>query len=147
MLYPIIGHNDWPRRHRCWTRMCAASRELVNVAIAHISHPFRREAADPDEASRQGTVMSATFQLEGEEFYALNGGPQFSFTPAISFFVNCETQEEVDDLWEERVIAPRGLSCSRRGRDDDLPRHRRLMHRAVEGENAFIVERHHERRL
>jgi predicted 3-demethylubiquinone-9 3-methyltransferase (glyoxalase superfamily) len=49
----------------------------------------------------KGTVMSATFQLEGEEFFALNGGPQFSFTPAISFFVNCETQEEVDNLWEK----------------------------------------------
>ncbi len=48
-----------------------------------------------------GTVMSATFQLEGQEFYALNGGPHFSFTPAISFFVNCETQQEVDELWEK----------------------------------------------
>jgi len=49
----------------------------------------------------KGTVMSATFQLEGQEFFALNGGPQFSFTPAISFFVNCETQEEVNQLWEK----------------------------------------------
>jgi predicted 3-demethylubiquinone-9 3-methyltransferase (glyoxalase superfamily) len=47
----------------------------------------------------EGTVMSATFQLEGQEFIALNGGPQFTFSPAISFFVNCETQEEVDELW------------------------------------------------
>jgi len=49
----------------------------------------------------KGTVMSATFQLEGQEFLALNGGPQFKFTPAISFFVNCETQAEVDELWEK----------------------------------------------
>ncbi len=49
----------------------------------------------------KGTVMSATFQLDGQDFLALNGGPQFTFTPAISFFVNCETQEEVDDLWEK----------------------------------------------
>ena len=49
----------------------------------------------------KGTVMSATFQLEGQNFFALNGGPQFSFTPAISFFVNCETQQEVDELWEK----------------------------------------------
>src|SRR6266496_3851698 len=48
----------------------------------------------------KGSVMSVTFQLEGQGFYALNGGPQFSFTPAISLFVNCETQAEVDDLWE-----------------------------------------------
>ena len=49
----------------------------------------------------KGTVMSATFQIEGQDFFALNGGPLFSFTPAISFFVNCETQQEVDELWEK----------------------------------------------
>jgi predicted 3-demethylubiquinone-9 3-methyltransferase (glyoxalase superfamily) len=49
----------------------------------------------------KGTVMSATFQLAGQQFMALNGGPQFTFSPAISFFVNCETQEEVDELWEK----------------------------------------------
>ena len=48
-----------------------------------------------------GTVMTVTFQLEGQEFVALNGGPEFTFTPAISFFVNCQTQVEVDDLWEK----------------------------------------------
>jgi len=47
----------------------------------------------------KGKVMSVTFELDGQEFYALNGGPMFSFTPAISFFVNCETQQEVDELW------------------------------------------------
>src|SRR5256886_17146361 len=45
--------------------------------------------------------MSCTFQLEGQDFYALNGGPQFQFTPAISLFVNCETQQEVDELWDK----------------------------------------------
>ena len=49
----------------------------------------------------KGTVMSTIFQLDGQEFFALNGGPHFTFTPAISFFVNCETQEEVDELWEK----------------------------------------------
>ncbi len=49
----------------------------------------------------QGTVMSATFELDGQDFVALNGGPQFQFTPAISFFVRCETQQEVDELWEK----------------------------------------------
>jgi len=48
-----------------------------------------------------GTVMTATFQLSGQEFTALNGGPIFTFTEAISFFVNCESQEEVDELWEK----------------------------------------------
>jgi predicted 3-demethylubiquinone-9 3-methyltransferase (glyoxalase superfamily) len=46
-----------------------------------------------------GTLMSATFELEGQKFMALNAGPQFKFTEAISFFVNCETQAEVDELW------------------------------------------------
>jgi predicted 3-demethylubiquinone-9 3-methyltransferase (glyoxalase superfamily) len=49
----------------------------------------------------KGTAMSVTFQLEGQEFYALNGGPMFHFTEAISLYVNCEKQEEVDTLWEK----------------------------------------------
>jgi predicted 3-demethylubiquinone-9 3-methyltransferase (glyoxalase superfamily) len=49
----------------------------------------------------KGTVMSVTFQLDGQEFIALNGGPQFTFSPAVSFLVSCETQEEVDQLWEK----------------------------------------------
>jgi predicted 3-demethylubiquinone-9 3-methyltransferase (glyoxalase superfamily) len=49
----------------------------------------------------KGAVMSATFQLNGQEFIALNGGPQFTFSPAISFLVSCETQQEVDELWEK----------------------------------------------
>ncbi len=49
----------------------------------------------------KGSVMSATFELEGQELYALNGGPYFKFTEAISFFVNCETQQEVDELWDK----------------------------------------------
>ena len=49
----------------------------------------------------KGTVMTATFQLFGQEFIALNGGPEFTFTPAISFVVNCETQAEVDEYWDK----------------------------------------------
>ena len=48
-----------------------------------------------------GSVMTATFELDGQEFMVLNGGPLFTFTEAISFFVNCETQAEVDELWEK----------------------------------------------
>jgi predicted 3-demethylubiquinone-9 3-methyltransferase (glyoxalase superfamily) len=44
---------------------------------------------------------SNRFLLDGQEFLVLNGGPQFTFTPAVSFFVNCETQQEVDELWEK----------------------------------------------
>jgi len=49
----------------------------------------------------KGTVMVVQFQLNGQEWLALNGGPQFKFTEAISFVVNCDTQEEVDELWEK----------------------------------------------
>jgi predicted 3-demethylubiquinone-9 3-methyltransferase (glyoxalase superfamily) len=59
----------------------------------------------------KGSVMSATFQLEGQTFYALNGGPQYSFTPAISLFVNCETQAEVDALWEKLLQGGRPNRC------------------------------------
>ncbi len=50
-----------------------------------------------------GTAMTVNFQLEGQEFVALNGGPIYTFTPAISLFVNCETQAEVDMLWDKLV--------------------------------------------
>jgi predicted 3-demethylubiquinone-9 3-methyltransferase (glyoxalase superfamily) len=49
----------------------------------------------------RGTVLTASFEIEGQEFVALNGGPQYHFTPAISFAVNCDTQEEIDELWEK----------------------------------------------
>jgi predicted 3-demethylubiquinone-9 3-methyltransferase (glyoxalase superfamily) len=48
----------------------------------------------------KGTLTSATFELDGQEFLAFNGGPLFTFSPAISFFVRCETQPEIDRLWE-----------------------------------------------
>lgn len=49
----------------------------------------------------KGTAMTVTFQLGGQQFIALNGGPHFKFTEAISLLVNCESQREVDDLWEK----------------------------------------------
>ncbi len=58
-----------------------------------------------------GTVMGGTFQLEGQEFYALNGGPQYKFTPAISLFVNCETQQEVDELWGKLSASKSDEQC------------------------------------
>jgi predicted 3-demethylubiquinone-9 3-methyltransferase (glyoxalase superfamily) len=49
----------------------------------------------------KGAVMTMSFQLEGQTFMALNGGPQFPFTEAVSLYVDCKTQEEVDELWEK----------------------------------------------
>ena len=59
----------------------------------------------------EGTVFTATFQLEGQEFYALNGGPMFTFSPAISLFVNCETQAEVDKLWDQLAAGGEVQRC------------------------------------
>src|SRR3972149_6584282 len=49
----------------------------------------------------KGSVMTVSFRLDGQEFLALNGGPHFAFTPAISIIVNCESQEELDRFWEK----------------------------------------------
>jgi len=59
----------------------------------------------------KGTAMIVTFQLEGQEFIALNGGPIFKFTEAVSFLVNCETQEEVDELWEKLSLGGKEGQC------------------------------------
>ena len=59
----------------------------------------------------KGTVMMATFQIEGQEFMALNGGPTYTFSSAISFFVNCETQAEVDELWDKLSAGGREVQC------------------------------------
>jgi predicted 3-demethylubiquinone-9 3-methyltransferase (glyoxalase superfamily) len=65
------------------------------------------------EAARRpkGTVMTVTFELEGQSFMALNGSPVFKFSPAISFFVRCETQEEVNDLWEKLSEGGERVQC------------------------------------
>lgn len=59
------------------------------------------EAGAKASGRPKGTVMTVPFQLDGQEFVALNGGPHFKFTEAISLVVNCETQQEVDELWQK----------------------------------------------
>lgn len=61
----------------------------------------RVDAPDAEDGPGAGTVVSASFQLDGQVFMALNGGPQFTFTPAVSFFVNCETMDEIEALWQK----------------------------------------------
>jgi len=58
-----------------------------------------------------GSVMTVEFQLEGEDFVALNGGPMFKFTEAISFVVNCKTQEEVDYYWKKLSAGGKEVQC------------------------------------
>ena len=59
----------------------------------------------------EGSVMMVNFELEGQYFMALNGGPTFKFTPAISLFVNCDSQEEVDALWDKLSAGGRKDRC------------------------------------
>lgn len=59
----------------------------------------------------KGAVMTVNFQLEGQEFIALNGGPHFKFTEAISLLVNCDTQQEVDDLWSKLSAGGEESQC------------------------------------
>ena len=59
----------------------------------------------------KGSVMTVDFELEGQKFTALNGGPVFKFTEAVSFVVNCETQQEVDQMWEKLSAGGQEVEC------------------------------------
>jgi len=59
----------------------------------------------------KGSVMTMAFELDGQEFVALNGGPHYQFTPAISFVINCESQEEVDHYWETLSAGGQEIQC------------------------------------
>jgi predicted 3-demethylubiquinone-9 3-methyltransferase (glyoxalase superfamily) len=77
--------------------------EAVNYYISIFKNSKIGKVSRYGEGSpgRPGTVMTITFELDGQTFIALNGGPVFKFTEAVSFFVNCQTQAEVDELWEK----------------------------------------------
>jgi len=70
-----------------------------NARIGDISH-YSKEGFEI-HGRAEGTVMAVGFEIEGQSFTALNGGPQFKFSPAISFQIPCETQEEIDYYWEK----------------------------------------------
>jgi len=59
----------------------------------------------------KGTVLTVSFELQGQQFIALNGGPKFKFSPAVSFVVNCETQQEIDAYWEKLSAGGRIDQC------------------------------------
>lgn len=80
-----------------------------NSKILGITH--YGEAGAKASGRPKGTVMTVDFELEGQEFLAMNAGPAFKFSPAISFMVNCDTQEELDDLWEKLSQGGAPLEC------------------------------------
>ena len=65
----------------------------------------------PDAPRPEGSVMTVAFRIEGQDFVALNGGPQFTFSPAISLVVNCETQKEIDEMWERLSEGGAKVEC------------------------------------
>jgi predicted 3-demethylubiquinone-9 3-methyltransferase (glyoxalase superfamily) len=76
--------------------------EAMNFYVAIFKNSKIKKVTRYGEAGPgpTGTVMTAEFELDGQEFVGLNGGPRFKFTEAVSFVVNCETQDEVDHYWE-----------------------------------------------
>jgi predicted 3-demethylubiquinone-9 3-methyltransferase (glyoxalase superfamily) len=69
------------------------------------------EAGAKVSGRAKGSVMTVSFELDGQEFTALNGGPLFKFTEAVSFVVNCKTQKEVDELWEKLSAGGEKSQC------------------------------------
>ena len=87
--------------------------EAINlyVSIFKNSKIINMNRYGESETDGQGKVMTATFEIEGQEFMALNGGPHYQFTPAISLFVSCVTQEEVDELWNKLSAGGEESQC------------------------------------
>lgn len=80
-----------------------------NSKVGHVSRYSK--AAAQTSGLPEGTAMTATFELEGQEFMGLNGGPLFTFNEAISFFVSVETQDELDHLWSTLSAHPESEQC------------------------------------
>ncbi|HUA12977.1 MAG TPA: VOC family protein [Candidatus Sulfotelmatobacter sp.] len=77
--------------------------------IGNIAH---YDAASAKASGRpEGSVLTVSFQLQGQDFMALNGGPTFKFTEAISFVVNCDNQEEIDYYWGKLSAHPENEQC------------------------------------
>jgi predicted 3-demethylubiquinone-9 3-methyltransferase (glyoxalase superfamily) len=91
--------------------------EAANFYVSIFENARVREASRYDEAASKaagrpkGSVMTVAFELDGQEFIALNGGPMFKFTEAISFVVNCETQAEVDHYWDKLTAGGQEVQC------------------------------------
>ena len=91
--------------------------EAANFYVSIFENARVREASRYDEAASKvsgrpkGSVMTVVFELDGQEFIALNGGPMFKFTEALSLVVNCETQAEVDHYWDKLTAGGQEVQC------------------------------------
>lgn len=103
-ITPFLWFDDRAEQAAIFYTSIFKNSKIVNMA--------RYGEAGAEVSGRpKGTVMTVTFQLEGQEFVALNGGPQFRFTEAISFVVNCQTQEEVDEYWQKLSAGGQEVQC------------------------------------
>jgi len=75
------------------------------------SRILSRERYPEGSPGEPGSVMTVEFEINGEQFLALNGGPQYSFTPALSIVATCESQEEIDDLWDKLTDGGAEVAC------------------------------------
>jgi predicted 3-demethylubiquinone-9 3-methyltransferase (glyoxalase superfamily) len=80
-----------------------------NSKIEHIS--YYGNEGEEIHGQKEGTVLTVVFQINGQPFMALNGGPVFQFNEAVSFVVNCDTQEEIDYYWEKLSAVPEAEQC------------------------------------
>ncbi len=91
--------------------------EAANIYVSMFKNSRIESIARYDEEGAKvagraaGSVMTVAFQLDGQDFTALNGGPHFKFTEAISLVVNCETQDEVDHFWQKLSAGGREVQC------------------------------------
>ena len=96
---------------------CLWFNNQAEEAVRHYTSIFKNSRIlDPafyneEGYGEPGTVMTIPFELEGREFLALNGGPEFNFTNAISFMVNCESQEEIDYYWDKLTKGGQESQC------------------------------------
>jgi predicted 3-demethylubiquinone-9 3-methyltransferase (glyoxalase superfamily) len=82
---------------------------FINSKIVQINHYPR--AMEEVSGKKAGDVMTVVFELAGQEFVALNGGPEFSFTPAVSLVVYCDSQAEIDTMWEKLSAGGKEIQC------------------------------------
>ncbi|KGJ72392.1 3-demethylubiquinone-9 3-methyltransferase [Cryobacterium roopkundense] len=102
-ISPFLWFNDQAEEAAEYYVSIFTNSRIVNVS--------RFPSTTPGYAGRPGHAMSVTFELDGLEVQALNGGPSFSFTEAISLFVHAETQPEIDDLWAKLSAGGRESQC------------------------------------
>lgn len=83
----------------------------AEAAATLYSSVFKNATIDSISRRPNGEVSSVTFTIEGQAFFALNGGPMFKFNPAFSIYVNCETQSEIDEIWDKLIDPSQPARC------------------------------------